>query len=95
MKLFALVFASLLFTNIAVAGCEEPQEPALPNVADAVTAQMVKAQNDVKDYIKSAEKFIGCTRNELAQRRMTKKIETIAEDFNSLVRAYKERMQKA
>lgn len=95
MKTVALLFASLFFANIAVAGCEEPQAPALPDVESAVTAQMVKTQNDVKSYIKAAETFIGCTNNKMVQRRVSKEMESVADEFNSLVRAYKERMQKA
>ena len=95
MRFLVLTFASLLFANIAVAGCEEPQAPALPDAESAVTAQMVKTQNDVKSYIKAAENFIGCTSNKLVQRRVSKEMEEVAEEFNTLVRAYKEKMQKA
>lgn len=94
-KVIALVFASTLFSVSAMA-CDKPTAPDLPDPQTAVTAQMIKAKNDVKAYIDAANGYIDCVQGNASRHNaMISEMETIAERFNASVRAYKSRMSKA
>ncbi|MFT5579369.1 MAG: hypothetical protein ACI9WS_002128 [Paraglaciecola psychrophila] len=90
-KVTALVLSTILFTGMAQA-CTKPEAPILPDAATAVTAQMMKAKNDVNDYLKGANLYLECVRNDLKANRMVKSMKQVGEDFNLTVRSYKERM---
>lgn len=88
--LVAGIFA-LSLTNGAYAACTSHEAPALPDPETAVLAQMVKAQNEVKNYIKSQEAYLSCTKSGLRYDRAMKEMQKVASSFNNITRAYKAR----
>lgn len=66
--------------------------PAIPDPDTAVTAQMIKAQNDVKAFIHSAEVYIRCEQLSRRRKIMADEIQEIADKFNASIRKYKARM---
>jgi hypothetical protein len=90
-KATAFVLSTVLFSGLAQA-CTKPEAPALPDAATAVTAQMVKAKNDVQAYMTSANAYLECARNDKAHNRMVKSMNKVGEEFNVAVRSYKDRM---
>jgi DNA topoisomerase IA len=93
--LFSAAIVSTLSCSSLAAACDEPAVPAIPNAETTVTAEMVKAQNDMKLYMAEAEKYLACVRNDAKHNKMVSRMEQVAEDFNQAVRAFKERMSKA
>ncbi|WP_020208622.1 hypothetical protein [Gilvimarinus chinensis] len=73
--------------------CSEPAKPAeFPDPATAVTAQMVKANNEVKAYVKAMEEYLGCSgMSRTEQGKAVKELEDYAESFNKLIREFKSR----
>lgn len=73
--------------------CEEPSsKPEIPDPATAATAQMVKANNDVKGYVAAMTEYLNCARMGSAQqRREVKALEDFAEEFNQAIRDFKAR----
>ena len=84
--------ASCMASSLVMA-CEKPAaKPEIPDVAKVATAQMVKANNDVKVYVKGVETYLGCAG--LARSEEKKELDDLkrfAEDFNKVVREYKAR----
>lgn len=76
-----------------MASCEEPELPVLPDSETAVIAQMKKAKNDVKQYLGDAQVYLECTRSTVRHDAVVDKMKTLGEEFNELVRAYKERVK--
>jgi len=93
--LFSVALIGSSVFSGAVNACEEPSEPAIPNADTTVTAEMVKAQNDVKAYMSAAETYLSCVRNDFKQKKMADRMQELAEEFNQTVRAFKERNSKA
>jgi len=94
MSLKATIFAGLVLAssaNLALA-CEKPTLPALPDAATAVTPQMIKAKNDVKAFVSSAETYLKCGISTKQHNRTVGQMQKLAKDFNSIVRAYKARL---
>lgn len=92
----ALTQASLLLMMACPAltfACSEPAKPAeFPDPATAVTAQMVKANNEVKAYVKAMEEYLGCSGMSRGdQKAAVKDLEDYAESFNKLIREFKAR----
>ncbi len=94
-KIFVAMLASLVFgvANQAIAACDEPAKPgALPDAETAVSAQMIKAKNEVTAYVKGMEAYLACAsisrRDEKAK---ISELEDYAENFNKIIRAYKAR----
>ncbi len=90
---FALaVCMSSLVSTMAVA-CEKPAaQPEIPDAATVVTAQMVKANNDVKTYVKAMQDYVGCAGlSRSDEKKELDSLQKLAEDFNVVVRAYKAR----
>lgn len=85
----ALVLAT--FAPLSMA-CSKPAAPSLPDPASAVTPQMVKAKNDVKAFLDQAESFLKCNKTTSQHNAMVDEMKSVADDFNSIVRAYKARM---
>jgi len=51
---------------------------------------MIKAQNDVKTYVKAVQDYIGCARLPTSKERQTiDELRDFAENFNKMVRDYK------
>ncbi len=86
--LTALTFA--LISSVALA-CDRPAKPELPDPASAVTPQMIKAKNDVKTFLAAAEVYLKCNITTKQHNAMVDEMHSIAEDFNKVVRAYKDR----
>jgi hypothetical protein len=53
---------------------------------------MVKAKNDVKDYMTAAEAFLACNKNTKAHNSMVDEMNDVAGQFNGIVKSFKERM---
>ncbi|MBU3070525.1 hypothetical protein KOI40_11880 [Aestuariicella sp. G3-2] len=85
----ALAFAA--FAPLSMA-CSKPAAPSLPDPSSAVTPQMVKAKNDVKAFIDQAEAYLKCNISTNQHNAMVDEMKSVADNFNSIVRAYKERM---
>ena len=90
---FALTFCASSLVSTAVLACSKPAEkPEIPDAATVVTAQMVKANNDVKAYVKAVQDYIGCARLSRAEeKKELDELQKFAEEFNVVVRAYKAR----
>jgi|GEM_PF-4238669 len=71
--------------------CDRPNKPELPSVETAVLAQMVKAQKDVKKYLKTSEAYLKCERNNGRHDKMVNEMTRVGTTFNKLVKAYKEK----
>lgn len=89
----ATFFASCLATSMASAACEKPAaKPEIPDAATVVTAQMVKANNDMKAYIKGVETYLGCAGlPRSTEKKELDDLKQFADDFNAVVRAFKAR----
>ncbi|WP_049723059.1 hypothetical protein [Gilvimarinus polysaccharolyticus] len=92
-----LLLMGCLLAGLTVSGysaaCSEPTQPGeFPDPASAVTAQMVKANNEVKAYVKAMEEYIGCSgMSRSEQKKAVKDLEEYAESFNKLIREFKAR----
>lgn len=90
---FALTVGVSSFVSSTAFACEKPaSQPEIPDAATVVTAQMVKANNEVKAYVKAVQDYVGCA--SLSRAEEKKELETLqkfAEDFNQVVREYKAR----
>lgn len=92
---------SLLLCSLSIAlglplgslACSEPEaKPAIPDPATAETAQMVKANNEVKGYVKAMEEYLGCARiSGNAKSKKLSELEDFAAEFNNAIRAFKAR----
>lgn len=83
---------SCVVSSMAAACTKPAAQPEIPDAATVVTAQMVKANNDVKAYVKEMETYIGCAG--LSRSEEKKEIDALkkfAEEFNQVIRAYKAR----
>lgn len=93
-NIIALALSTVLFSGMSQA-CDKPTAPALPDASTAVTAQMVKAKNDVQAYMSAAEAYLECVADTAAHNEMVDSMKQVADNFNSAVRAYKTRMANA
>ncbi|MGH1371602.1 MAG: hypothetical protein ACRBBW_06180 [Cellvibrionaceae bacterium] len=76
--------------------CTKPASPNLPDPGTAVTAQMIKAKNDMKSYIKAAESYLECVESDTKKyNNMVDEMQSAAEGFNGIVKKYKKRMGAA
>lgn len=84
----AVGFAVSCVASSFAAACAKPAaKPEIPDVATVVTAQMVKANNEVKAYVQSVETYLGCAG--LARSETKKEMDELkkfAEDFNQVIR---------
>lgn len=88
--LLAMSFCSLLISVPSFA-CSKPDvKPEIPDADTVVTAQMVKANNEVKAYVKAVEEYIACAKLPRSQEKQEiDDLKKFAEDFNVVVRAFK------
>jgi len=93
-KATAFVLSTILFSGLAQAGCIKPDAPVLPDAATAVTAQMLKAKNDVNSYLKAANAYLECASSTSKHDRMVKSMKKVGKEFNVAVRSYRVRMAK-
>lgn len=95
MKKFAIACAicsAFLFSAGAMACSKPDNKPEIPDAATVVTAQMIKANNDVKAYVKAVEDYVKCARLSRAdEKREVDDLKAFAEEFNAVVRAFKAR----
>ena len=85
-------FASCLASSFSAACAKPAGKPDIPDAATVVTAQMVKANNDMKAYVKDMEAYLGCAglpRSD--EKKELDDLKQFAEDFNQVVRAFKAR----
>lgn len=89
----ALTFCASSLASTMVFACSKPAaKPEIPDAATVVTAQMVKANNDVKAYVKAVQDYVGCAGLSRAEeKKEIEELQKFAEDFNQVVRAYKAR----
>ena len=86
----ATFFASCLVSSFAAACAKPAAKPDIPDAATVVTAQMVKANNDMKAYVKDMETYLGCAglpRSD--EKKELDDLKKFADDFNQVVRAFK------
>lgn len=66
----------------------------MPDPDTAVTAQMIKAKNDMKAFIYAAEGYLECVSKDTAKHNvMVDEMQAAADTFNKIVRKYKSRME--
>ncbi len=89
--LISVCYASL-FALPALA-CDKPAaKPEIPDAETVVTAQMVKANNEVKAYVKAYEDYLSCAKLSRGEEKQELDgLKQFAEDFNVVVRAFKAR----
>lgn len=82
--------ASALFSLPALA-CEAPaSKPEIPDPATAVTAQMVKSNNEVKQYVQAQEAYLSCAKlSSREKRQAVEELKAYADTFNQAVREFK------
>lgn len=87
--LFALGFTTLF--SAPVLACSAPEnKPEIPDPSTSATAQMVKANNEVREYVADMEAYLECSRMSSNQkRRAVTELEAFAESFNEAVREFR------
>jgi hypothetical protein len=91
-KATVFVLSTVLFSGLTHAACVKPEAPMLPDAATAVTAQMVKAKNDIQAYMTGANAYLECVKNDKKHNRMVKSMKKIGTEFNVAVRSYRDCM---
>lgn len=89
--LFALSICSVLTIALPAFACTKPEaKPEIPDANSVVTAQLVKANNEVKAYVKAMEDYLGCAKLSRGEEtKALKDLKDFAEEFNVVVRAFK------
>lgn len=96
MILKTIATALALTISGQIMACSKPPSPVLPDPGTAVTAQMIKAKNDMKSYIKAAEDYLHCVESDTKRyNNMVDEMQSAAEGFNGIVKKYKKRMGAA
>lgn len=90
-SMLTVIAGSLLLAPAVSLACSEPgAKPAIPDPSTAVTAQMVKANNEVKAYVRATEEWLGCAG--LSRSKQNAELDALkefAEEFNVAVRTFK------
>ncbi len=90
-KLFVVGLSFSACFALPALACEAPtNKPAIPDPLTAVTAQMVKSNNEVKQYVSSYTDYLNCAglgNSEL--RKEEKALKEYAEQFNQAIREFK------
>lgn len=91
--LVAISLSSALVLSAQTFACDKPAaKPAIPDANTVVTAQMVKANNEVKAYVKAVQDYIGCAKlSRSEEEQEIENLQQFAEEFNVVVRAFKAR----
>lgn len=91
MKKYLVAFALTAVVSSGAYACNKPaSKPEFPDAETAVSAQMVKANNDVKAYVKEMQEYLGCARlSKTAEKNELDELKAYAESFNQVIRAYK------
>lgn len=87
------LFCLTLGAAAQVQACEAPaSKPEIPDPQTAATAQMVKANNEVKAYVAAMTEYINCARmSSTEQRKAVKELEEFAASFNDAIKVFKAR----
>lgn len=96
-KTFATITATLAFCgfcSLSSAECVKPAPPSLPNPDEAVTPEMVKANNEVKAFMTAANDYLQCIDDAAKHNEMVAEMEKLAEHFNGIIRKYKARLNQ-
>lgn len=73
--------------------CERPSPPELPDPDSAVTAQMIKAKNEMQAFMEAANRYLDCIAKDTSQyNAWVDEMQEAADEFNRIVRKYKKRM---
>ena len=72
--------------------CDKPLAPDLPDPTTAVLAEMVKAQNEVKQYIKQGGEYLKCVKDDAQHDLVVDEMRDIGIKFNDIVKGYKVRV---
>lgn len=88
-SLFAAVLIAV--TAAPALACEMPQnKPEIPDPTTAVTAQMVKVNNEVKAYVRATEEYLSCAKLSSADiRKAENELREYADAFNKTIREFK------
>lgn len=91
MKKYVIALTLTAALSSGAYACSKPDiKPEFPDPATAVSAQMVKANNDVKAYVKAMEEYLGCAGlSRSAEKKELDDLKAYAESFNVIIRAYK------
>ncbi|MBB6521982.1 hypothetical protein [Pseudoteredinibacter isoporae] len=89
----AIAFSAfIMISQPGWSACSEPSQPNLPDPSTAVTPEMVKAKKEVKQYLADADRYLNCKRlNTRQHNAMVDKMQALANNFNQIIRQYKER----
>jgi hypothetical protein len=92
-SLFTFSVCAVLSFSAQSFACDKPAaKPAIPDAETVVTAQMVKANNEVKAYVKAVEEYLGCSKLPRSkEKEEMDDLKQFADDFNVVVRAFKAR----
>ena len=84
------LFSALVFSAQSFACSKPAAKPEIPDAATVVTAQMVKANNEVKAYVKAVQDYVACAKlSRSDEKQEIDELQQFAEDFNVVVRAFK------
>ncbi len=90
-KMIAFVFAASL-SGAALADCDEPAKPAIPDGTSASAADMFKAKKEVDAFIKASESYLeSCRVSDRRHNIMVAEMQKVASEFNENLRVYKDR----
>ncbi len=90
-KLIAFLMTMML-SSFAMANCEVPEKPEIPDGKSASAAEMFKAKKAVDAYVKAGEAVLqSCRLTDRRQNIVLSDIKKIASEFNRNLKVYKER----
>lgn len=91
MKKHLVAFALTTVVSSGAYACSKPTvKPEFPDAETAVSAQMIKANNEVKAYVKEMQDYLGCARlSKSAEKQELDDLKAYAESFNVIIREYK------
>ncbi len=91
MKKYLAVLTLASTISSGAYACSKPAvKPEFPDPQTAVSAQMVKANNEVKTYVKEVQDYLGCARlSKSAEKKELDELKAYADSFNEIIRAYK------
>ena len=83
---------TLVVSAPAYSVCEIPVAPNLPDPNKAVLAEMIKAQNDAKLYIKLSNDCLRCMKDDDKRELVENTLREFSIRFNNTIRSYKARV---
>ena len=92
MKHRSLLLALVVFmamTSAAMADCNQPDDPEIPDGPAASGADMLKAKKAIEAHVSAAEEYMGCGVASALKDRMAGRMEKVVDKFNKELRAYK------